>query len=96
MQLRILAEAVSELEAAVARLDEHGLGSAFLDAYELKLRQITRFPKSAPTVKGTAFRSFLIRRFQYSVIVGEFDCELVIVAIAHSRREPNYWKGRSK
>ena len=60
MQLRILAEAASELEAAAEQLDENGLASAFLDAYQLKLRQIVRFPAGMKFGAGARRHRFVV------------------------------------
>lgn len=34
--------------------------------------------------------------FLFAIIVGEFDGELTIVAVAHPSREPGYWRDRLK
>lgn len=97
---RILGEAAEELAAAAAylELERPGLARAFLAAYEQKLRQIVRFPESAPLVRnvpaGYELRSFLLRRFRYSIIVGLIDSAPTIVAIAHTSSKPGYWRRR--
>ncbi len=99
---RILDEAAVELEAAAAYLEEErpGFARVFLASYEEKLRQLVRFPESGPLIKnapvGSRLRSFLLRRFQYSIIVGWMDGVPTIVAVAHSRRAPGYWRDRVK
>ena len=100
--LLILAEAAEELEAAAACLERERPGYAvvFLKAYESKIRQLVRFPESGPLVKsapaGHALRSFGIRGFRHSIIVGRFDGRSTIVAVAHQSREPGYWRDRLK
>lgn len=99
---RILDEAAEELEAAAAHLEQERPGHArlFLDAYEEKLRQLVRFPESGPPVKNTPtgceLRSFLLRKFRYSVVAGVVEGVPTIVAVAHASREPGYWRARVK
>ena len=99
---RILDEAAEELEAAAAYLEAErpGYARVFLQAYEEKLRQLVRFPESGPLIKNTPtgckLRSFLIRRFRYTVIAGVVDRVATIVAVAHTSRDPGYWRERLK
>jgi len=41
-------------------------------------------------------RSFSAPCFPYTVFVAVLDDEVVIVAVAHQRREPGYWAERVK
>lgn len=54
--------------------------------------------ESAPMVPrappGHVVRAFKLRRFPYSVIIAQWDHEVVIVALAHHRRAPGYWHAR--
>lgn len=99
---RILAEAAEELEAAAAYLEaeQPGYARVFLEAYEEKLRQLVRFPESGPPIKnappGCELRSFSMRMFRYSVVAGVVDGVPTVVAIAHTSREPGYWRDRLK
>ena len=99
-RLRILAEAADELDDAVTYVEgqRRGYGRALLDEYADKLRQIARFPESAPLVAnapgGRSLRSFSLRRFRYSLIVGNIDGIPTLVAFAHHSRAPGYWRDR--
>jgi plasmid stabilization system protein ParE len=99
---RILDEAAEELDAAAAYLEGERPGYAriFLDAYEAKIRQVTRFPDSGPLIKNAPasckLRSFLIRKFHYTVVVATIEDIPTIVAVAHASRKPGYWRGRLK
>lgn len=99
-RVRILREAAEEVAAAAAILERErpGYGQVFLDEYEERLDQVTRFPKSGPRVKtapaGYELRAFLTHKFGYSVIVGLIDGILTIVAVAHQQRRPGYWTDR--
>ncbi len=99
-KLRILDEAADELDAAVAYVERErqGHGQILLDEYAEKLRQIVRFATSAPvlvnTPRGYELRSFSLRRFRYSIIVGELHGAPTIIAFAHQNRAPGYWHDR--
>jgi toxin ParE1/3/4 len=73
----------------------HGLG----DDYERELRvvidAIERGPRTFPFVDGsTDIRRALLPRFPYGVFYVEGADVVVVLAVAHLRREPGYWKGR--
>ena len=101
-RLRILDEAASELDAAVAYVEgeREGYGQILLDEYAEKLQQIRRLPQSAPALldapRGYALRAFSLRRFRYSIIVGEVEGVPTIIAFAHQSRAPGYWYERLK
>ncbi|MCX4243923.1 hypothetical protein [Paraliomyxa miuraensis] len=99
-KLRILQEAADELDDAVAYVERErvGYGQILLDEYADKLRQITRFPESAPLLvnapRGLMLRAFALRRFRYSLIVGILDGTPTLIAFAHHHRAPGYWRDR--
>jgi plasmid stabilization system protein ParE len=41
------------------------------------------------------FRRYKLRQFPFSVVYEELLSEIVVYAIAHGRRRPGYWKGRT-
>ncbi|HKP77295.1 MAG TPA: type II toxin-antitoxin system RelE/ParE family toxin [Longimicrobiaceae bacterium] len=70
-----------------------GLGGEFLAEVERAVRRITFFPKhGSPYLGGT--RRVVLRRFPYSVVYWPDPDDLLIVAIAHHRRSPGYWRNR--
>jgi len=75
-----------------------GLGTEFLDAVD---RAVTRIPEApqlgsmVPGIKAEAIRRRPVRRFPYHVIYVELPDRLQILAVAHDRRRPGYWVGRS-
>ncbi|MCA9698465.1 MAG: type II toxin-antitoxin system RelE/ParE family toxin [Myxococcales bacterium] len=99
-KLKILDEAAREVEATAAYIEEQrtGHGLLFVDAYENKLAQIERLPASGPllmdVVPGYELRSFWIRKFGYSIIVGVIEEVPTIIAVMHHSREPGYWQAR--
>jgi plasmid stabilization system protein ParE len=57
------------------------------------IRAIAHAPQRWPKyLHGT--RRFILRRFPFSVIYLDDPDLVTIVAVAHSKRRPGYWKGR--
>lgn len=83
-----LNEAASFYEARVP-----GLGAAFLDDVDRSIEMMCGNPQIGATA-GRTFRKLFVRRFPYSIIYALRDEELVIVAIAHQRKRPGYWRRR--
>jgi toxin ParE1/3/4 len=66
---------------------------AFLSDVHAALGNISEAPSRWPTyLYGT--RRFVLQRFPFSIVYLE-DAELVtIIAVAHGKRKPGYWKRR--
>ena len=92
---RYLPLAREELNGAAAFYEASvpGLGGTFLDDMERAIEMMRESPRvGAPTSRG--FRKAALRRFPFSIVYVDRDDEIVIVAIAHQRRRPGYWRGR--
>ena len=83
-----LNEAASFYEASVP-----GLGDAFLDDVERAIQAVTERPRIGASL-GRGFRKTILRRFPFSIVYADRGGEVVIVAVAHQRRRPGYWRGR--
>jgi plasmid stabilization system protein ParE len=97
MKLRILRPVQLELRDAVRWYEERGagLGHALRDEVLARLQFLCELPLSAPAwVDDPSFRCSTLRRFPYRVFFFTDDDELVVVAIAHDRRKPGYWRSR--
>jgi len=100
MLLELHPEAVEELEAAVAwhNRERLGYGDLLFDELRKRVAQATRFPRSgAPVVgfePGYDVRSYSLRRFAYRVITAVVNGTPLVVAVAHTSREPSYWRER--
>ena len=98
-QIRYLDEASDELEAAAVwyEVRREGLGLRFYQAVDEVERIIVELPESGSVVdvRGVPIgvRRHLVAGFPYEVVYIS-DPELVIVAVAHSRRRPGYWRRR--
>lgn len=69
------------------------LGEAFEAEVERALRLISDSPDRWPHVHGR-FKRVLTRRFPYSIVYLQKDARIWIVAVAHGRRRPGFWRGR--
>lgn len=95
MKVRFLTLAQQELDDATAWYDERaeGLGQEFLDELDRTVRRAISFPRSCPEIEA-GIRRCLIARFPYGLIYGIDDDTIVVVAVAHLHRRPDYWIDR--
>jgi plasmid stabilization system protein ParE len=92
---RFLKLAEAEVEEAVGFFDRQvaGLGDRFQREVEITVAHITEHPEiGSPLTKRT--RKFRIRKFNYNVVYVADDEEIVIIAVAHHKRRPRYWRRR--
>ena len=96
MKVRFLIPARRELADAFRYYEskQPGLGESFRDAAWDAVQRIRRLPTACPTLGG-AIRRCRLRRFPYAIIYAASDTEIIIIAVAHLRRRPGYWRGRS-
>jgi plasmid stabilization system protein ParE len=86
-----LAEAVGWYETRRA-----GLGGELFDAVVTTLTLIETSPEMGQAISTDGqTRRTLVARFPYQVVYWLRPTEIVIVAIAHLKRRPGYWKNRS-
>lgn len=94
---RIIREASIELTEAVLWYEGQRaeLGADFLEAVSASLEALAADPELGATmVSGRPERRFLVSRFPYQIVYRPMASELVILAVAHLRRRPGYWRGR--
>lgn len=96
MEIEIHPEAVLELREATLYYQgqQVGLGERFLSSVQESLTRISNFPESFPVVFNNV-RQCKIRRFPYAIIYRLHVNYVQVIAIAHSRRKPQYWSRRS-
>ena len=77
-----------------------GLGLEFFDAVDAAVSQIVDLPRAGELVPRMPaelpVRRLAVTRFPYHVFYLETSPELRILAVAHDRRKPGYWKTRLK
>ena len=100
MNFHLLPEADGEAIAAALWYDEQrlGLGDEFIVELEAGFRAIYANAASLPQLENYSgphnIRRYLLNRFPYVLIVACRENEVLIVAIAHTRRRPLYWLDR--
>lgn len=95
-RLDILREAREEFEAAADYYERErkGLSGKFRDEFERLVVEIRMRPRQFPKYKKTGLRHMILRKFPFVVFYREAGDSVVIYAIAHGRRQPDYWKDR--
>ena len=97
MTVRFHRDASAEVDAAALRYEteQSGLGQAFMVEISKAVTTIEESPTSWPIVrKGRRIRRFLLARFPFAILFQADGAGIVILAIAHTRRRPFYWRAR--
>jgi len=93
---------VNFLKAAEGELDEgidyynaqrSGLGFEFLDQVQSAVARIKQYPDAWQQLSQRT-RRCLIKQFPYGIIYQIRSDEILIVAITHLHRKPDYWTNR--
>ena len=74
-------------------LEDPGLGSVFIDEVERAIQSISQFPEAARIVRGRV-RKKPLTKFPYSLVYSVPPGEVRLLAVAHQKRRPFYWRGR--
>jgi plasmid stabilization system protein ParE len=95
MEIRFLSLANREVDDAIQWYEakEVDLSREFLDELDRVVRLIRLYPYAGIQVE-LDIRRFLFTRFPYSLIYGVDEKTIVVLAVAHQHREPNYWVDR--
>lgn len=95
MRARFLEPAETEVDEAVAYFDaqREGLGDRFEQDLLYAVTFVQQHPLSGKKLTERV-RKFRLRTFPYDLIYAVDADEIVIVAAAHHRRRPGYWRGR--
>ncbi len=89
-------QARAELDDATAFYEQRkpGLGLELLSHVEQAIKEIRDNPRLGTPYKTTALRRYSVRRFPYAIFYAERAEDIWVVAIAHGRRRPDYWRRR--
>ena len=99
--VRVEPEAKHELAAAAAWYEEQreGLGLELVAEVDAVFAAIARSPGRFPlyprVTQELGVRRAAARRFPYSIAFIELPHVIRILALAHERRRPGYWVGRT-
>ena len=95
MRVRILVEAAAVIDAAASFYNDQspGLGAEFAIEVRSGLARILKHPK-AWALMGRRVRRYRLNRFPYGLVYAPLDTEILIIAVMHLHRKPDYWKER--
>jgi len=95
LNVRFLKPARTELREAVIYFEtQHaGLGKQFRDEVFESVERIKQYP-DAWSLLNDNIRRCRTQRFPYGLIYEVTDSEILIIAVAHMHRRPEYWKTR--
>jgi plasmid stabilization system protein ParE len=93
--LDIHEDADRELNDAADYYDSEspGLGTLFLDQVDVGYQRILENPRVAAEI-DSAIRRLVLAKFPFNLIY-EIDGDVILIlAVAHQRRRPHYWRER--
>lgn len=102
LPLRLLELAKQEAHSAARWYERRqtGLGRKFLQAIHATLLAIEQRPTFYPHLEtvpdDVPIRRAIIKKFSHLVIFEVRPDEILVLAVAHTRRRPNYWMRRRK
>jgi plasmid stabilization system protein ParE len=93
---RFLSPAEEEMTEAALFYEaaSNGLGSDFLNDVQKAVDRLRDYPYSGESIDSDLRRALLLR-FPFSLIYNIDENVIVIVAVAHDSREPEYWRARA-
>lgn len=98
--LRFSPESVEELADAAAwyATQRPEITEWFLEEIGMALKSAQTRPASFPRLRNLptdlAVRRVLLSKFPYAIIFLELESDIRIIAVAHLKREPEYWLNR--
>jgi toxin ParE2 len=97
VKARFIAPAQQELDTAVERYNAKApsLGYALFDEVVSASQRLCDFPELWPKVRQ-GIRRCRLKRFPYSLLYRADAGEIVVIAVMHHRRRPDYWRSRLK
>lgn len=95
--LNVHEDADRELEDAADYYDREspGLGSVFIDEVERAYSRIRSAPLAVEEV-DPGIRKLVLARFPYNLIYEVEGATALVLAIAHQRKRPYYWRSRGR
>ncbi|ADI13402.1 type II toxin-antitoxin system RelE/ParE family toxin [Truepera radiovictrix] len=86
-------EELLEIEAYL-EAQSSGLGKTFRSEFSATVDLLLEFPEAAPVVSPRGIRRRLLPRFPYAILYVLTKDLLLILAVAHTSRAPDYGKDR--
>ena len=94
--LSIRKEAEADIAEAYQYYEEcrPGLGKDFTHCIDESISRIEKNPRQYKII-GKGIRRALVKRFTYGLFYTLDDNKIVVLAVAHARRNPKHWQSRS-
>lgn len=96
MKVRFSAAAQREFNGALNRY-RVDVGTTVAAKFNGRVRQVLELTYQMPEIGSPTppqLRVMPLQRFEYSLVYRVDPLEIVIIAVAHQRREAGYWAGR--
>lgn len=95
MKVEFLPDADEELREAAHYYESEaaGVGLSFIAAVHKGVAEIVELPLASEVIRA-GIRKKVLKHFSYNLFYAIETNTLVIVAVAHQRRRPNYWRAR--
>jgi len=86
-----------ELEDSVRyyELEFFGLGKKFKDEVRKAVKRVVDYPEAWSIERGDV-RKCLLHKFPYKLLYSIESDHILIIAVAHQHRKPDYWVGRKE
>jgi len=100
LPIRLTSEAIDDLAHAVSWYEDRrkGLGAAFVAAVDRTLDSIAPWPRAGTSIEDVRAdldaRRMGVKRFPYYLAYVVRHEHVLVVAVAHERRRPQFWLGR--
>ena len=97
MKVEFLPEADEEFREAARYYESEaaGVGLSFIAAVHKAVDEIVELPLATQVYRAD-IRKKILRHFSYNLFYAIETDIIVIVAVAHQRKRPNYWLARLK
>ncbi|MDO8990409.1 MAG: type II toxin-antitoxin system RelE/ParE family toxin [Sideroxyarcus sp.] len=97
MKSEFLPEADEEFREAARYYESEaaGVGLSFIAAVHKGVAEIVELPLASQAARA-GIRKKVLKHFSYSLFYAIESDTIVIVAVAHQRKRPNYWRARLK
>ena len=88
--------AAEELAAAVRWYEERraGLGAEFYDAIVRTMNRIAEMPEAGSPFPNLTARRMFVAGFPYQVVYRVDSDDIRVIAFAHLKRRPGFWRHR--
>lgn len=95
MKVEFIEEAFYEYQDAIEFYDyqSKGLGKKFSKEFDKTISIIKKYPQSFTQFTQNT-RKAVVSIFPYNIIYSIIDEKIIILAVAHQHRKPNYWISR--